>query len=167
MIRKFLIYASQHTVEDLQTFTAGRVPHARWVRTENVDIPAQQVAKAADLIIDELGEDGIKQIGGREWWQWRRKHAPLKAEWVEMRSDYKEWKRKDTRSRRVMLYVHGGGYFFGSVDEHRYQLQRHARKLEARVIAPSLSTCSSVSLSMWTTGLSCSLPVPTDDPRFE
>ena len=53
-----------------------------------------------------------------------------------MRSDYKEWNRKDTRSRRVMLYVHGGGYFFGSVDEHRYQLQRHARKLEARVIAP-------------------------------
>jgi acetyl esterase/lipase len=35
-----------------------------------------------------------------------------------------------------MLYVHGGGYFFGSVDEHRYQLQRHARKLRARVFAP-------------------------------
>ena len=112
------------------------MPHARWVRTENVDIPSQQVSRAADLIVEELGEDGVKQIGGREWWQWRRKHAPLRAEWVEMRSDYKEWKRKDTRSRRVMLYVHGGGYFFGSVDEHRYQLQRHARKLEARVIAP-------------------------------
>jgi len=28
-----------------------------------------------------------------------------------------------------------GGYFFGSVDEHRYQLQRHARKLKARVFA--------------------------------
>lgn len=35
-----------------------------------------------------------------------------------------------------MLYVHGGGYFFGSVDEHRYQMQRHARKLKARVFAP-------------------------------
>ena len=35
-----------------------------------------------------------------------------------------------------MLYVHGGAYYFGSVDEHRYQLQRHARKLEARVLAP-------------------------------
>ena len=35
-----------------------------------------------------------------------------------------------------MLYVHGGGYFFGSVDEHRYQMQRHARKLRARVFAP-------------------------------
>lgn len=28
-----------------------------------------------------------------------------------------------------------GGYFFGSVDEHRYQLERHARKLKARVFA--------------------------------
>ena len=35
-----------------------------------------------------------------------------------------------------MLYVHGGAYFFGSVDEHRYQMQRHARKLRARVLAP-------------------------------
>lgn len=35
-----------------------------------------------------------------------------------------------------MLYVHGGAYFFGSVDEHRYQMQRHARKLRARVFAP-------------------------------
>ena len=26
--------------------------------------------------------------------------------------------------------------YFGSVDEHRYQLQRHARKLEAKVFAP-------------------------------
>ncbi len=53
-----------------------------------------------------------------------------------MRSHYNEQKRKGTRSRRIMLYVHGGAYFFGSVDEHRYQMQRHARKLKARVFAP-------------------------------
>ncbi|KAA8909841.1 Alpha/Beta hydrolase protein [Sphaerosporella brunnea] len=38
--------------------------------------------------------------------------------------------------KRTMLYVHGGAYYFGSVDEHRYQLQRHARKLSAKVFAP-------------------------------
>ena len=43
-------------------------------------------------------------------------------------------KKKD-EGKRVMLYVHGGAYFFGSVDEHRYQMQRHARKLKARVLA--------------------------------
>ena len=37
---------------------------------------------------------------------------------------------------RIMLYIHGGAYYFGSVDAHRYQIQRHARKLRARVLAP-------------------------------
>jgi acetyl esterase/lipase len=53
-----------------------------------------------------------------------------------MRADYNERKKTGDPGRRVMLYVHGGAYFFGSVDEHRYQLQRHARKLKARVFAP-------------------------------
>lgn len=53
-----------------------------------------------------------------------------------MKSDYHERKRAGDPGKRVMLYVHGGGYYFGSVDEHRYQMQRHARKLKARVFAP-------------------------------
>ena len=59
----------------------------------------------------------------------------LKAEWIEMRSDYAKRKQNGNKGKRVMLYVHGGAYFFGSVDEHRYQMQRHARKLNARVFA--------------------------------
>lgn len=70
------------------------------------------------------------------WWQWRKPQTPLRAEWIEMRSDYQERKKKGEVGNRVMLYVHGGAYFFGSVDEHRYQMQRHARKLKARVFAP-------------------------------
>lgn len=53
-----------------------------------------------------------------------------------MRADYQERKKNGGQGRRVMLYVHGGAYFFGSVDMHRYQMQRHARKLKARVFAP-------------------------------
>ena len=53
-----------------------------------------------------------------------------------MRSHHNARKVIDDPGRRVMLYVHGGAYFFGSVDEHRYQMQRHARKLKARVFAP-------------------------------
>lgn len=53
-----------------------------------------------------------------------------------MRANYNERKRSGAACQRVMLYVHGGAYFFGSVDEHRYQLQRHARKLKGRVFAP-------------------------------
>lgn len=35
----------------------------------------------------------------------------------------------------VITHLFLGAYFFGSVDEHRYQLQRHARKLQAKVFA--------------------------------
>lgn len=53
-----------------------------------------------------------------------------------MKKDYNKRKRAGTKCDRVILYVHGGAYYFGSVDEHRYQMQRHARKLKARVLAP-------------------------------
>lgn len=99
-------------------------------------IPEENIANAVKLIIAELGKEGIKAIGGPTWWQWRRKDTKLRAEWIEMRSDYNTRQRENKKCRRIMLYVHGGGYFFGSVDEHRYQLQRHARKLQARVFAP-------------------------------
>ncbi|KIX03731.1 uncharacterized protein Z518_07284 [Rhinocladiella mackenziei CBS 650.93] len=136
LIRSFLNYASHHTVEDLQAFTAQWVPSPSWVRTENTTISSEHTSQAAKTIIDQLGPCGVQQVGGAQWWQWRPKGAELKAEWIEMRADYNEHKRNGTKSRRIMLYVHGGGYFFGSVDAHRYQMQRHARKLKARVLAP-------------------------------
>lgn len=36
---------------------------------------------------------------------------------------------------RCILYAHGGGYYFGSIDQQRYSLQRHARKINGRVFA--------------------------------
>ncbi|KEP50818.1 putative lipase/esterase from carbohydrate esterase family CE10 protein [Rhizoctonia solani 123E] len=36
---------------------------------------------------------------------------------------------------RCMLYIHGGGYYFGSVDQQRYCVQRYARKMAGRVFA--------------------------------
>lgn len=100
-------------------------------------MPANQLDHAARLLEAQLGPEGIRKIGGRKWWQWRRPEADtLEAEWIEMRSDYHERKKNSDAGKRVMLYIHGGAYFFGSVDMHRYQMQRHARKLKARVFAP-------------------------------
>ncbi|KAH8666386.1 hypothetical protein BX600DRAFT_511325 [Xylariales sp. PMI_506] len=136
LIRSFLAFASHHTVEELQAFTAQWVPHPQWVKVQEVYIPQEKVDEAANAIQAQLGPDGIRQVGGRKWWQWRRPKSPLAAEWIEMKSDYHERKKAGGECKRVMLYVHGGAYFFGSVDEHRYQMQRHARKLKARVFAP-------------------------------
>lgn len=136
MIRSFLGFASRHTVEELQAFTAQWVPHPQWVKVDDVEIPQQKIVEAANAIQEQLGPNGIREVGGRNWWQWRRPDTPLAAEWIEMRSDYNLRKKDGDPGKRVMLYVHGGAYFFGSVDEHRYQMQRHARKLKARVFAP-------------------------------
>ncbi|CAE6346975.1 unnamed protein product [Rhizoctonia solani] len=36
---------------------------------------------------------------------------------------------------RCMLYIHGGGYYFGSIDQQRFCVQRYARKMGGRVFA--------------------------------
>ncbi|KAK8097983.1 acetyl-hydrolase [Apiospora kogelbergensis] len=136
LIRSFMAYASQHTVEELQAFTAQWVPHPQWVKVDEVKIPTEKIEEAAAAITSQLGPDGIRKVGGEKWWQWRKLESPLAAEWIEMKSDYNERKKSEAPCKRVMLYIHGGAYFFGSVDEHRYQMQRHARKLKARVFAP-------------------------------
>ncbi|KAI1802004.1 alpha/beta-hydrolase [Daldinia bambusicola] len=136
LIRSFLSYASHHTVEDIQAFTSQWVPHPQWVKVDQVEVPESKLVEAAGAIQEQLGPDGIRKVGGRNWWQWRKPDSPLKAEWIEMKADYHERKKNNDPGKRVMLYVHGGAYYFGSVDEHRYQMQRHARKLKARVFAP-------------------------------
>lgn len=137
LVRAFLEFASHHTVDELQAFTAQWVPHPQWVKVDSVTIAAEHLTRSAELIQAELGDEGILQVGGKLWWQWRKPaKTNLEAEWIEMRSHANERKQSKNPGHRVMLYIHGGAYFFGSVDEHRYQMQRHARKLKARVFAP-------------------------------
>lgn len=132
------MHASHHTVEELQAFTGQWVPHPQWVRVDEVVVPEAMLDRAAELLRAQLGPEGLKKVGGEKWWTWRKpgRESALGAEWIEMRADYHERKRNNDPGNRVMLYVHGGAYFFGSVDEHRYQMQRHARKLKGRVFAP-------------------------------
>ena len=114
------------------------MPSPTWIKTDEVTIPRKATADAVTALCEQLGHKGIDLVGGRQWWQWRRDDAELRAEWIEMRRDYNKRKVAGTSSGRVMLYIHGGAYFFGSVDAHRYQLQRHARKLEAKLFARSV-----------------------------
>lgn len=106
------------------------------MKVDHATVPNEYLSRSAELIQAQLGTDGIAQVGGQKWWQWRKLNASLEAEWIEMKAQFNARKATDDPGRRVMLYIHGGAYFFGSVDEHRYQMQRHARKLKARVFAP-------------------------------
>ncbi|KAL9055792.1 MAG: hypothetical protein Q9162_003326 [Coniocarpon cinnabarinum] len=136
LIRKFLVFAGSQTIEDIQAFTGQRAPIPSWVKAENVQIPAQHLEQAAQLLQNQLGNEGVHAVGGRTWWQWRQDDNKLHAEWIEMDKDYKLRTRNKDQCRRSMLYIPGGAYYFGGVDAHRYQIQRHARKLQARVLAP-------------------------------
>lgn len=136
LIRQFLDYSSKHSVEELQGFTAQWVPAPTWVRIQDSEIAPKFLVRAVQVLHAQLGYQGLEKVGGRTWWQWRRPEAPLRAEWIEMKKDFNARKRAGTQCERVILYIHGGAYYFGSVDEHRYQMQRHARKLKARVLAP-------------------------------
>lgn len=134
-MRAFLDHAAHHTVEELQAFTAQKIPSPRWVKIQEQTVSTQYLTDAAGHINAQLGERGIKRVGGRTWWQWRGHQGDLKCEWIEMKKDYKARKLANARCNRVMFYVHGGAYYFGSLETHRYQMQRHARKLKARVFA--------------------------------
>ncbi|KAL9604647.1 MAG: hypothetical protein Q9219_000367 [cf. Caloplaca sp. 3 TL-2023] len=125
LIRSFLYHASHHTVEDIQAFTSQWVPNPRWVRVEAITIPQKAIDNAADALIAQLGHKGVDKVGGSKWWQWRREGGELKAEWVEMRTDHERRKQTKEDCKRIMLYVHGGAYFFGSVDEHRAYSARY------------------------------------------
>ncbi|GMK53465.1 hypothetical protein CspeluHIS016_0100510 [Cutaneotrichosporon spelunceum] len=165
VVRRFLEFASHHGVEQVQGYTAQPVPVPRWVRRKEATIPEALIADAADILarhLESYGPDGsgLKLVGGGKWWQVRGRE--LEGEWVEMRKDYerrKEAKRMKRRSwmgalrgrsgavkddsggevvgDRVILYIHGGAFFFSSLDMHRYQIQRHARKAGARAFVPN------------------------------
>ena len=83
-------------------------------------------------------------------------HLSVDGQWICTKKDYQEAKRRykareahpevildapedsgvyerDMDEMRCILYLHGGGYYFGSVDQERYSIQRFARKINGRV----------------------------------
>jgi hypothetical protein len=127
-LRKMFHFIATNTVENVQHLTTGWIPHPPSCVVKEVEIPEQFYESAARLITENLGPTNLERVG-RTWWQWRRPGSTVRAEWVEMKRDYKERMREGagSRSKKVMFYVHGGAYFFGGIG-HGPQIQRHARK---------------------------------------
>ncbi|KAL0949342.1 hypothetical protein HGRIS_009412 [Hohenbuehelia grisea] len=131
--------------------TNTHVPAPYWAAVAAVLIPLSTCNRAADVLIDWFGPLELKQVvGGERWWQVRGLDG-IDAEWVTQAqylnsnpspSDHdrklstaEETVLKMDHLNRVMLYVHGGGYFWGSINTHRYQIIRYARKIRGRVFA--------------------------------
>ena len=86
VLKSFLNFASKHTLEDLQAFTALRIPAPTWVRRRVVQIPYDEcIDKAEQLLEKQLrsyGDFGVKAVGGMKWWKLRGRG--LEGEWLEV-----------------------------------------------------------------------------------
>ncbi|KAL1678968.1 hypothetical protein EV122DRAFT_210830 [Schizophyllum commune] len=159
IIKAFLNEASLHTVEEIQGFSNTRTPAPPWVKVVRVLVPLESCDKAAEYIVAALGgvDMAKRVVGGVKWWQVRGLKG-VDGQWICTKKDYQEAKRRykareahpevildapedsgvyerDMDEMRCILYLHGGGYYFGSVDQERYSIQRFARKINGRVFA--------------------------------
>ncbi|RDB22775.1 AB hydrolase superfamily protein C4A8.06c [Hypsizygus marmoreus] len=151
IVKAFIKMGTKNTVESLQAFTNTHVPAPYWAAVSPVIIPLTSCNRAADMLIEWFGPDELKRVvGGERWWQVRGLDG-VDGEWItekeylrsakdnpkmhkNLNDDEADILRMD-HLERVMLYVHGGGYFWGSVNTHRYQIIRYARKMKGRAFA--------------------------------
>ncbi|KAF9821291.1 hypothetical protein IEO21_00899 [Rhodonia placenta] len=139
IVQAFIEMGTHNTTESLQAFTNTHVPAPPWAAVAPVQIPLSSCNKAADVLVDWFGPDDLKcVVGGERWWQIRGMDG-IDCEWVTEKKFLDRSKsingEKLTDTEReilqmehletVMLYVHGGAYFWGSINTHRYQIIRY------------------------------------------
>ncbi|KAH9894438.1 alpha/beta-hydrolase [Cubamyces lactineus] len=149
IVKAFIEFGTRNTVESLQAFTNTHVPAPFWCAVVPVKIPLSSCNKAADALIEWFGPEELKHVvGGERWWQIRGLEW-IDGEWITEKAFLEDsgHKHHDKLSEeentilrmehldRVMLYVHGGAYFWGSINTHRYQVIRYARKMHGRAFA--------------------------------
>ncbi|TFK55444.1 alpha/beta-hydrolase [Heliocybe sulcata] len=147
IVQAFLDLGTKNTLESFQAFTNTHVPAPPWAAVAPVVIPFKSCNNAADVLIDWFGPDDLKNVvGGERWWQVRGLDG-IEAEWItekEYLSDGapEKGKKVDWATRLIKQMDHlesvmctqylTGGYFFGSINTHRYQIIRYARKMNGR-----------------------------------
>ncbi|ORY26314.1 hypothetical protein BCR39DRAFT_541265 [Naematelia encephala] len=164
LVKTFLEIATKHPVSNLQRFGLVRTPAPPPVALHRVVIPQVTLVQAADYIVTAFGgpEMAYKVAGGTKWWQVRAGPG-VEAEWIVMKKDWRaEGVRQTKMSKgkephgmvgddggvgengefrremdelRCMLYIHGGAYYWGSINTHRYTIWRYARKMHGRCFA--------------------------------
>ncbi|KAL5532041.1 hypothetical protein ACEPAF_5605 [Sanghuangporus sanghuang] len=162
IVKSFLEVSTHHTIEELQQFSNTQIPSSPWMHVMRVRVPLSCCDDAAEYLIDALGgQVKTRQIvGGTKWWQVRGIRG-VDAQWIVARKDHQRVRKQQKQHQqqaeqlkqdhheedavydpemdelRCILYFHGGGYYFGSVDQERYFIQRFARKSGCRLLAIS------------------------------
>ncbi|ESK94434.1 putative lipase esterase from carbohydrate esterase family ce10 [Moniliophthora roreri MCA 2997] len=143
IVKAFIDLGINNTVESLQAFTNTHVPAPYWAAVSLVQIPLKTCNEAANVLIDWFGPEELKRVvGGERWWQVRGLNG-IDAEWITEKEYLSPERPKVDLGRKltenedkilrmeglpnVMLYVHGGGYFWGSINTHRYQIIRYGK----------------------------------------
>ncbi|WVF71169.1 hypothetical protein IAT40_005967 [Kwoniella sp. CBS 6097] len=165
LMKMFLEIATKYPCAALQRFGQVRTLAPPWVAVYRVQVPSHSLNIAADFMIKALGgeEMAYKIAGGTKWWQVRAGHG-VEAEWIVMKKDWKGVVEEERREKeqinesglaneeleenaedsefrpemdrlRCMLYIHGGAYYWGSINTHRYTIWRYARKMHGRCFA--------------------------------
>lgn len=106
-LQKFLKDSTDHIIEELQDLTSKDVQPPDDAKIENMEIDESLLGVAAAKIIAQLGEGGIEQVGGGDWWQWRDEKR-LRAEWLETTTHRKEREKNPEQAETLVLYLHGG-----------------------------------------------------------
>ncbi|KAJ3533909.1 hypothetical protein NMY22_g7140 [Coprinellus aureogranulatus] len=132
IVKSFIELGTKNTVESLQAYTNTRVPSPYWVAVCPVQVPLSSCNEAADALIEWFGPEELKHVvGGERWWQVRGLNG-IDAEWIAEREHIgedpvPEAELGKTLSKEeqdivrmeklesLMFYIHGGGYFWGSI----------------------------------------------------
>ncbi|KAJ7929962.1 hypothetical protein B0H13DRAFT_2536479 [Mycena leptocephala] len=150
IVQAFIELGTKNTVESLQRFTNTHVPAPYWSAVASVCIPFQSCNEAADILINWFGPDELKAIvGGERWWQVRGLDG-VDGEWITQKDYLSDAKVQAPPGRKLsvddqtvlrmenldrVMVSFFGGYFWGSINTHRYQLIRYSRKIKGRVFA--------------------------------
>ncbi|KAF8897716.1 Alpha/Beta hydrolase protein [Infundibulicybe gibba] len=148
IVKAFIDMGTENTIESLQAFTNTPVPAPYWAAVSPVMVPLSLCNQAADIMIGWFGPEELDRVvGGERWWQ-IRSMGGVEAEWVAER-EYLDSRAMSEDSERTadeenilrmehlettMLYIHGGGYFWGSIHTHLYQIIRYGSTYLLRVI---------------------------------
>ncbi|KAG9292409.1 hypothetical protein G9A89_015279 [Geosiphon pyriformis] len=129
LLRNFLKLSKNKTIEQHQKFLSrAHFPSPPSVLVKKTVVPETCRSQAEDILAGLLSGQEEK-VG----WRWREdpmKQRPLRGEWVEMKK-----RKKRTAADRVILYIHGGAYFFGSAAQHRFLIQKVAKYGGARALS--------------------------------